>query len=100
MLPWRVRNFRKTSSSKRSTSAALRARTRSRTWRIRASPPGSKKRVMTRRISLVKVTGRRRTFKEFRPPLWFVDRAILHQRKERDWGNHDNAAKWMKHQEV
>ena len=74
MLPWRARNFRSTSSSNRSTCPPLRPRTRSMTLRILASPPGSKKRVMTRRMSLVKVTGRRRTFREPRRPFRLTDR--------------------------
>ena len=51
--------LRNTSSSSRSTCPPLRPLMRSTTVRIRASPPGSKKRVITRRISLVKVTGKR-----------------------------------------
>ena len=73
MLPCRARNFRNTSSSNRSTCSSFKPPTRSTTLRIRASPPGSKNRVMTRRISLVKVTGSRRTFNAARPPLRFVD---------------------------
>ena len=34
--------------------------------RKRGAPPGSKKRVMTRRLSLAKVTGRRLTARDFR----------------------------------
>jgi hypothetical protein len=53
---------------------ALRLLTRSTILRIRASPPGSKNRVMTRRISLVKTTGKRRTFKEPRRALGLMAR--------------------------
>ena len=52
-----------TSSSKRSTCPPLRPMMRSTTLPIRASPPGSKKRVITRRISLARVTGRRSTLR-------------------------------------
>ena len=47
----------------------VRLLTRATTLSILASPPGSKNRVMTRRISLVKTTGRRRTFNGLRRPL-------------------------------